>query len=88
MGNITSTITSKWQVTIPEAVRKEVPLKIGERISWKVNGDELIGQRIRSISELAGCLKSESIPALGKSLKGAFANASIARHNRISRQKK
>lgn len=87
MGNIISTITSKWQVTIPEDVRKEIPLKVGQRIVWEVEGGKLVGRRIRSISELAGCLKSNAAASKAKGAPGAFAGAAIARHDRISEQK-
>jgi bifunctional DNA-binding transcriptional regulator/antitoxin component of YhaV-PrlF toxin-antitoxin module len=87
MGNVISTITSKWQVTIPEDVRKELPLKIGQRIAWEAEGDKLVGRRVRSISELSGSLKSAAIPAKGKGSAGAFARAAIARHDRITKQK-
>jgi bifunctional DNA-binding transcriptional regulator/antitoxin component of YhaV-PrlF toxin-antitoxin module len=87
MGNTVSTITSKWQVTIPEDVRKEIPLKVGQRIAWEVEDEKLVGHRIRSISELSGCLKSNAVPAKGKGSPGAFAEAAIARHDRISKQK-
>jgi bifunctional DNA-binding transcriptional regulator/antitoxin component of YhaV-PrlF toxin-antitoxin module len=87
MGNIISTITSKWQVTIPEDVRKEIPLKIGQRIAWEVEGDKLVARRIRSISELSGCLKSAAAATKGKGSLGVFAEAALARHDRISKQK-
>jgi len=87
MGNTISTITSKWQVTIPEDVRKEIPLRIGQRIVWEVEGEKLVGRRVRSFRELSGCLKSNAIPAKGKDLPGAFAEAAMARHDRISKQK-
>jgi bifunctional DNA-binding transcriptional regulator/antitoxin component of YhaV-PrlF toxin-antitoxin module len=87
MGNAISTITSKWQVTIPEDVRKEIPLKVGQRIAWEVEGSKLVGRRIRSISELSGCLRSAAAPTKGKGSPGAFAEAAIARHDRISKQK-
>ena len=87
MGNIASTITSKWQVTIPEEVRKEIKLKVGQRIVWGVEGDKLVGHRVRSISELSGCFKSDA-PVTGEKNRGqAFAKAAISRHDRISRQK-
>jgi bifunctional DNA-binding transcriptional regulator/antitoxin component of YhaV-PrlF toxin-antitoxin module len=87
MGNIVSTITSKWQVTIPEDVRKEIPLKVGQRIVWEVEGDKLVGRRVRSVSELSGCFCSDT-PATGvKDSAQAFANAAVARHHRISRRK-
>jgi bifunctional DNA-binding transcriptional regulator/antitoxin component of YhaV-PrlF toxin-antitoxin module len=88
MGNVISTITSKWQVTIPEDVRKEIPLKIGQRIVWEVEGDKLVGRRIRSMSELSGCLKSTAAPSKGNGSLGAFAEAAMARHDRISKQKR
>jgi AbrB family looped-hinge helix DNA binding protein len=87
MSGITSTITSKWQVTIPEDVRKDLPLKIGERIVWEVEGEKLVGRRVRSLSELAGCFKADIAPAKGKDSPGGFAQAAVARHDRISRQK-
>jgi bifunctional DNA-binding transcriptional regulator/antitoxin component of YhaV-PrlF toxin-antitoxin module len=87
MGNTVSTITSKWQVTIPEDVRKETSLKVGQRIAWEVEGDKLVGRRVRSISELSGCFKSNASPARRKDSPGEFAKAAMARHDRISRQK-
>ena len=87
MSGIVSTITSKWQVTIPEDVRKEIPLKVGQRIAWEVEGDRLVGRRVRSISELSGCLKSDAASPRGKDATGGFAKAAIARHDRISKQK-
>ncbi len=86
MGNVISTITSKWQVTIPEDVRKGIPLKIGQRIAWEVEDGKLVGRRVRSISELSGCLKSSAAPPKGKGSPGAFAEAVMSRHDRISKQ--
>jgi bifunctional DNA-binding transcriptional regulator/antitoxin component of YhaV-PrlF toxin-antitoxin module len=87
MSGIVSTITSKWQVTIPEDVRKEIPLKIGQRIVWEVEGDKLVGRRVRSMSELSGCLNSDAAFPKGKEATGHFAKAAISRHDRISKQK-
>jgi bifunctional DNA-binding transcriptional regulator/antitoxin component of YhaV-PrlF toxin-antitoxin module len=87
MSGIVSTITSKWQVTIPEDVRKEIPLKVGQRIVWEVEGDKLVGRRVRSISELSGCFKSDAAPTKSKDTPGDFAKAAVARHDRISKQK-
>lgn len=86
MRSSISTVTSKWQVTIPEEVRKELPLKIGQRIVWEVQGDALVGRRVRSIRELAGCLKSETRGNDEGSL-GEFGKAAIRRHDRIHKQK-
>jgi bifunctional DNA-binding transcriptional regulator/antitoxin component of YhaV-PrlF toxin-antitoxin module len=87
MSSIVSTITSKWQVTIPEDVRKEIPLKIGQRIAWEVEGGKLVGRRVRSVSELAGCFKADTASARSREATGDLAKAAIARHDRISRQK-
>lgn len=85
MTSATSTITSKWQVTIPEDVRKEIPFKIGQRIAWEVEGDKLVGRRVRSIGELAGCLKADVPPTDDD--EGSFAGAALARHDRLTKQK-
>jgi bifunctional DNA-binding transcriptional regulator/antitoxin component of YhaV-PrlF toxin-antitoxin module len=87
MGNIASTITSKWQVTIPERVRKALPFKIGQRIAWEVQGDKIVGRRVRSIAELAGSLKTGHAKGGGWDSSDEFARAAIARHQRISKQK-
>ena len=60
------TITSKWQVTIPEEIRKEVPeLEIGQRLRWEIVGGVLTARPVRSMAQLAGCLKSD-MPALSR----------------------
>jgi bifunctional DNA-binding transcriptional regulator/antitoxin component of YhaV-PrlF toxin-antitoxin module len=87
MKAITSTITSKWQVTIPEGVRRELPLKVGQRIAWEIEGDKLIGRRVHSIRELAGCLKPGGPPVADESESDGLAKAATARHKRIDRQK-
>jgi bifunctional DNA-binding transcriptional regulator/antitoxin component of YhaV-PrlF toxin-antitoxin module len=87
MSSIVTTITSKWQVTIPEEVRKELPLEIGQRIAWEVQGDKLVGRKVRSIRELAGCLGSSVGSGNREGSSGEFAKAAMARHNRISKQK-
>ena len=87
MTSVTSTITSKWQVTIPANVRKEIPFQVGQRIAWEVEGDKLVGRRVRSIRELAGCLKSDVSPAGGDDHPGPFGKATVARHERIAKQK-
>jgi bifunctional DNA-binding transcriptional regulator/antitoxin component of YhaV-PrlF toxin-antitoxin module len=80
-------ITSKWQITIPEDVRREIPFKVGQRIAWEVEGDTLVGRRVRSISELAGCLKSDAPTASAGKSSSAMAEAAMARHERLSGQK-
>ena len=88
MSSIVSTITSKWQITIPEVVRKEITLKVGQRIAWEVEGEKLVGRRVRSVRELAGCFKPNTPSSRGKDSTGDFAKAAVDRHDRISRQKR
>lgn len=87
MASITSTITSKWQVTIPEEVRKDLPLKVGQRIAWEVEGEKLVGRRVRSITELAGCLKGGGPPSDADSDPDAFSRAAVARNERLAQRK-
>jgi bifunctional DNA-binding transcriptional regulator/antitoxin component of YhaV-PrlF toxin-antitoxin module len=87
MRNGVSTVNYKWQVTIPEGVRKEITLKVGQRIAWEVEGGKLVGRRVRSVRELAGCFKPDGASGRGRDSIGDFASAAIARHDRVSRQK-
>jgi antitoxin component of MazEF toxin-antitoxin module len=72
---------------IPEDVRKEIALQIGQRIVWEVDGEKLVGRRVRSVKELAGCLKSGEPLTGPRTSPGAFGEAAVARHGRIARQK-
>ena len=87
MSNAVTTITSKWQITIPEEVRKDLPFKVGQRIAWEVQGDKIVGRRVRSISELAGALKSNPVAHPSKNGVAGFDSAAVARHERIGKQK-
>ena len=87
MGSSVSTVTSKFQVTLPEDVRKKFRVDIGERISWEVHGDRLVGKRLPSLMDLAGCLKSNKPTATEDSYRQAWPDATAARHNRIKNQK-
>lgn len=87
MNSEVSTITCKWQITIPEGVRRKIVLHVGQRIAWEVNDGKLVGRRVRSVGELAGCFKN-SAPARTKSVQSDFGSAADARHERISRQKR
>jgi bifunctional DNA-binding transcriptional regulator/antitoxin component of YhaV-PrlF toxin-antitoxin module len=86
MSSTVSTITSKWQITIPEDVRKDLPLEIGQRIVWEVKGDKLVGRRVRSIRELSGSFKPGA-RSKGENSRSDFGKAALSRHDRISRQK-
>ncbi len=77
-------ITSKWQVTIPEEIRKEMPsLAIGQRLRWEVVDGVLTAIPVRSITALAGCLKSGDMPVMNRDEeKAAIERAKVAHHAR------
>jgi len=87
MGSSVSTVTSKFQVTLPEDVRKKFHVDIGEKILWEVQGDILVGKRLPSLMDLAGCLKSDRPPATEEDIRQAWPNAAVAREKRIKNQK-
>ena len=61
----TSTVTTKCQTTVPEAVRKALGLIAGKRLVWELRNTEqgtepqLVVRPSRSLSSLAGSLASE-----------------------------
>ena len=87
MGSSVSTVTSKFQVTLPEDVRKKFHVDIGEKILWEVHGDFLVGKRLPSLMDLAGCLKSDKPPASEEDFRQAWPGAAVAREKRIKNQK-
>jgi len=83
-----SKVTSKWQVTIPEQIRSEFPLGIGQRIAWEVHGDSLVARRVPSARELAGSLKPLLKGSAPDASGRAFAKAAIERDRRVLKQRK
>ena len=61
----TSTVTTKGQTTVPEAIRKALGLVAGRRLVWELRMEEqgaepqLVVRPSRSLSTLAGSLASE-----------------------------
>lgn len=82
MARMTSVvITSKWQVTIPEEIRKEVPsLAIGQRLRWEVVDGVLTAIPVRSITALAGCLRSDDMPVVSRGEEGAAIERAKVEH--------
>lgn len=69
----TSTLTDKGQTTVPLEIRKALKLKPRQRLQWVKgkNGTAVI-RPLRSVSELAGCLKSKvPFPGLKKEKEAA-----------------
>mgnify|MGYP001627510352 CR=1 FL=1 len=57
---ITATLTSKGQITVPRAVREALALEAGDRVIFRVEGDRAIIARTPELLALAG---SVSVPA-------------------------
>jgi bifunctional DNA-binding transcriptional regulator/antitoxin component of YhaV-PrlF toxin-antitoxin module len=75
------TITSKWQVTIPEEIRKELPaLQVGQRLRWEIVDGVLTAKPVRSLTELAGCLKSADMPKYSRPEEKAAIEQARAEH--------
>lgn len=87
MGSSVSTVTSKFQVTLPEEVREKFQVAIGQKIRWEVQGDTLVGRRLRSIVDLAGCMKSDRPRATKADISKAWGDAAIARDQRTKSRK-
>ncbi len=59
LNSYTSTITSKGQATIPAPIRKKLGIKIGQKIIFEENGQEVyIKTHSQLVNELAGSLKT------------------------------
>ncbi len=87
MGSSVSTVTSKFQITLPEDVRKKFHVGIGGKIVWKVQGDVLVGKWLPSLMDLAGALKSDKPAATEEDFLRAWPETAIAREKRIKNQK-
>jgi len=87
MASSVSTVTSKFQVTLPEDVRKTFPVSIGAKILWEVQGDLLVGRRLPSLMELAGSMKSDKPPATDTDITKAWVDAAVARDKRSKNRK-
>ena len=87
MRSSISTVTSKFQVTLPEEVRKQFQVDIGEKIQWEVQGDILVGKRLPSLMDMAGALKSSRPTASGEEMSKSWGTAGAARDKRIKNQK-
>lgn len=54
----TATVTSKGQITLPQDVRNDLELKVGDKVSFeKVGGVYVLRPQNRNIMELAGVLQ-------------------------------
>ena len=79
----TSTITSKGQVTIPRAVRDELDLHAGDRLTWSLreNGTiEVRKESARPLTTIVGLLGRPALPATIEEMDQAVRDRFAARH--------
>lgn len=62
-----STLTERWQTTIPAEVRKALGLKPRQRLTYELrDGAVLITPQPETLEDLYGFLADDQIPALSK----------------------
>ena len=75
MASAVSTITSKWQVTLPEEARKDIAVKAGQRLLWVPKAGYWEVRPLPALSELSGCLKTDQPPLTDKALRDLLRDA-------------
>jgi AbrB family looped-hinge helix DNA binding protein len=61
MGPIYSTVSTKGQIVIPAAVREELEIEPGTRVSFRIEGGrivldpETLAAKLRKIEQMRGC---------------------------------
>jgi len=86
MRNSVSTLASKFQITLPEDVRRQWQIEVGDRIQWEVRGEVLVGKQLPSLMDLAGCLKSTKPTVTDEDIAKTWPAVAAARENRIKKQ--
>lgn len=82
-------IASKWQVTIPEEIRKEVPsVAIGQRLRWEVVDGVLTAIPVQGITALAGCLRTDDMPVVSRGEEKAAIERAKTEHYRRKHAKR
>jgi AbrB family looped-hinge helix DNA binding protein len=60
----TATLSSKYQITIPSAVRKLVGLRAGDRLVYGVRNNEIYLKKSQSIDEVSDRINSYIKPGI------------------------
>ena len=78
---IKSTVTDKWQTTIPAVVRKALRLKPRQRLIYElVDGAVLMKPQAETLTDLYGCLADGKPSASKDEERGAARQARVARY--------
>ncbi|TWT88876.1 putative regulator PrlF [Pseudobythopirellula maris] len=76
-----STLTDRWQTTIPAAVRKALGLKPRQRLVYELrDGGVLIRPESETLLDLEGSLRSDTPPATKAQERAAARAARAGRH--------
>ncbi len=76
-----STLTQRFQTTIPAAVRKALDLKPGEKIAYEIRENGVLLRPAERLTDLAGSLQSKAKP-LAKQQERETARQKRLRRNR------
>lgn len=68
-----STVTSKWQTTLPKPVRKALGLRPGDRVRYFVLDDEVRIVAVRPLRRLFGALRYDGPPVTLQDMERAIA---------------
>jgi len=84
---ITSTLTSKGQITLPVDVRRRLGLEQGDRVSFDVRGDGVVELRREGRSLLAsvGLLKPSVRGVTVEQMEAAVLGEAARRHDEVRR---
>jgi bifunctional DNA-binding transcriptional regulator/antitoxin component of YhaV-PrlF toxin-antitoxin module len=74
MGPITITVHESVPVTVQAELLRQLKVKPGDRLEWRVDGSELVLRRVRSLDSLRGCLAS-TVPFPGLEAEKAAARS-------------
>ena len=81
------TITTKGQVVIPYEIREYLRLKPGTRLRFSLEEDDkLTVERVKSIKEAYGMIKSNKSGLSDKDYKGAVRDATLAKYKLRSKK--
>ena len=71
---VQSTITSKWQTTLPKPVREALRLRPGDRVRYFVLDDEVRIVAVRPLGRLFGALPYDGPPVTLRAMERAIAD--------------
>ena len=62
MKNTASRITSKGQITVPRAIRRQSGFNIGDAVDFEIKGDTIIIRKAKNLMDYVGFLGNANLP--------------------------